>query len=371
MRDTDRVVRLGGDEFFVVLNSIYVVAHVMPVSLICFIRTNNPLICTSFFKLFGQKLVKPDNTKSELHARNRHRARYDFDQLIQASSALAPYVKQNEYGDASIDFSNAEAVKKLNQALLKQFYDVSDWDIPQQFLCPPIPGRADYLHYLADLLSETNAGVIPRGPSVRVLDIGVGANMVYPLIGTREYGWQFVGADIDAKALTNAQRIIEANALSNVIELRLQTSPLSIFTGVVSQGETFALTMCNPPFHGSVEEAQAGTQRKWRGLGKSSAKRESNSKSPVLNFGGQNAELYCEGGEPAFVTAMVRESKQYAAQCVWFTTLISKAANLPGVYSALRKVNALEVKTIEMAQGQKKSRIVAWTFLDTSQRRAP
>lgn len=311
--------------------------------------------------------MKPDNTKSELHPRNRHRGRYDFDQLIQASPALAPYVKLNEYGDASIDFSNAQAVRVLNQALLKQFYAVYAWDIPKQYLCPPIPGRADYLHYLADLLSEGNAGVIPHGQSVCVLDIGVGANMVYPLIGTREYGWQFVGADIDAKALNNARQIIEANALSNMIELRLQTSPLSIFKGVIGQGEKFALTMCNPPFHGSLEEAQAGTQRKWRGLGKAPAKRVSSSKSPVLNFGGQNAELYCEGGEKAFVTAMVKESKQYATQCTWFTTLISKAANLPSVYSALQRVRALEVKTIEMSQGQKKSRIVAWTFSNVSQ----
>lgn len=305
--------------------------------------------------------------KSELHPRNRHRARYDFDQLVQVSPSLAPYVKLNQYGDASIDFSNAQAVKALNQALLKQFYAVSVWDIPKHYLCPPIPGRADYLHYLADLLSEANAGVIPRGQSVRVLDIGVGANMIYPLIGTHEYGWQFVGADIDAKALNNAQQIIDANALSNWIELRLQLSPASIFKGVISQGENFALTMCNPPFHGSLQEAQTGTQRKWRGLGKNLAKRASNNKSAVLNFGGQNAELYCEGGEEAFVAAMIKESRHYATQCIWFTTLISKAANLPSVYRALKKVNALEVKTIEMSQGQKKSRIVAWTFLNVSQ----
>ncbi|WP_036300390.1 23S rRNA (adenine(1618)-N(6))-methyltransferase RlmF [Methylotenera sp. L2L1] len=314
--------------------------------------------------------MKPDNTKSELHPRNRHRARYDFDQLVQASSALAPYVKLNKYGDASIDFSNAQAVKALNQALLKQFYEVLVWDIPKQYLCPPIPGRADYLHYIADLLSRLNAGVVPQGQSVCVLDIGVGANMIYPLLGTREYGWQFVGADIDAKALDNAQRIVDGNALSSHIELRLQTAPTSIFNGIIRQGDKFALTMCNPPFHGSLEEAQAGTERKWRGLGKELAKHRSSHKSSVLNFGGQNAELYCDGGEEAFVTAMINESQHYAKQCVWFTTLISKAANLPSVYRALKKVNALEVSTIEMSQGQKKSRIVAWTFLNASQQHA-
>ena len=313
--------------------------------------------------------MEPDHTKSELHPRNRHRARYDFAQLIQTSPALAHYVKPNQYGDASIDFSSPEAVKALNQALLKQFYAVRVWDIPKRYLCPPIPGRADYLHYLADLLSEASDGVIPRGQSVRVLDIGVGANMIYPLIGTHEYGWQFVGADIDAEALNNAQQIIEANALSDSIALRLQENPTSIFKGVIRQDDKFTLTMCNPPFHGSLQEAQAGTQRKWRGLGKHIAKPGLRQNDSVLNFGGQNAELYCAGGEQAFVNTMIEESKQYAKQCIWFTTLISKAENLPGVYRALKKVNALQVKTIAMAQGQKKSRMVAWTFLNVSQQR--
>jgi len=312
--------------------------------------------------------LKPEITKSALHPRNRHRERYDFDALIQTSAALAPYVQLNAYGDASIDFADAQSVKALNQALLKQFYAVDVWDIPKHYLCPPIPGRADYLHYLADLLSEAH-GMVPRGPSVRVLDIGVGANMIYPLIGTREYGWQFVGADIDAKALRNAQQIVDANALADVIELRLQATPSSIFKGMIQPGELFALTMCNPPFHGSLAEAQAGTQRKWRGLGKHVAKRGGGGKPAVLNFGGQGAELYCAGGEEAFVTAMVKESKQYVAQCLWFTTLISKAANLPSVYRALKSMQAHEVKTIEMTQGQKQSRIVAWTFLDANQRK--
>jgi 23S rRNA (adenine1618-N6)-methyltransferase len=314
------------------------------------------------------KIMKPDIIKVGMHPRNKHRGRYDFDQLIQASFALAQFVKLNEYGDASIDFSNAQAVKALNQALLKQFYAIAIWDIPKQYLCPPIPGRADYLHYLADLLNTTKAGVIPQGETVRVLDIGVGANIIYPLIGNREYGWSFVGADVDLNALKNAQHIVDVNDLSKVIELRLQSSPVLIFKGIIGQDDTFHLTMCNPPFHASLAEAQAGTKRKWRGLVKNVSKSRANFQSVALNFGGQTTELYCEGGEEAFVTAMINESKEFANQCLWFTTLISKAASLPSVYQALKKVNALEVKTIEMAQGQKQSRVVAWTFQNVSQR---
>lgn len=296
--------------------------------------------------------MKPEPHHSTLHNLNLHRIGYDFSLLVPTHPALSQYVRPNAYGDASIDFSNPQAVKALNQALLKQYYGVAVWDIPKNYLCPPIPGRADYVHYLADLLAESIPDL--NHEEVRLLDIGTGSNLVYPLIAAHAYGWQCVGVDIDSKALRHAQQIIEANGLQQQISLRQQPKPESIFKGVILPGEQFTLTLCNPPFHASAEEALAGTQRKWRGLGK---------KPPqALNFGGQANELVCEGGEAAFLTTMIRESRLFVKQCVWFTTLVSKATNLPLVYRELKKVQAVMVKTVEMAQGQKQSRFVAWSF---------
>lgn len=303
--------------------------------------------------------------KNILHPRNPHRGRYDFALLIACSPELAAFVAVNEYGNETINFVDPAAVKALNRALLKQMYGITDWDIPAQYLCPPIPGRADYLHYLADLLSESNGGTIPRGKSVRVLDIGVGANCIYPLIGNHTYGWQFVGTDIDPVALNNAQRILVANGLSDAVELRLQKSRTAIFAGVTQADELFDLTLCNPPFHASLAEARHGSQRKWKNLGKEADKH----KNPVLNFGGQGLELCCEGGEEAFVKRMIEESKSGHSNCLWFTTLISKSSSLPHVYRALKYSGAKDNRTIEMSQGQKKSRILAWTFMDKNQQR--
>ena len=302
--------------------------------------------------------MKPFNTKSALHPRNKHRQGYNFDQLIQTSPMLAPFVQLNQYQDASIDFSNPNAVKALNQALLKQFYNVDFWDIPNHYLCPPIPGRADYIHYLADLLAAKK----DQFSSVRVLDIGVGANIIYPLIGHREYGWQFVGADIDQNAITNAKQIVDANQLSEAITLRRQVASNAIFKGIIQPSERFDISMCNPPFHASLAEAQAGTRRKWRGLSKANGKLKANKHALQLNFGGQRHELYCKGGEQTFLINIINESHQFAKQCQWFTTLISKSSNLPYIYKELKKVGAHQVKTIPMQQGQKQSRIVAWTF---------
>jgi 23S rRNA (adenine1618-N6)-methyltransferase len=303
--------------------------------------------------------------KTGLHPRNRHRDRYDFGSLIQSCPELAPFVADNPYGDPSIDFADPEAVKTLNRALLVHFYGVHGWDIPPGYLCPPIPGRADYLHHLADLLAACNGGIIPRS-TIRALDIGVGANGIYPLIGHREYGWRFLGSDIDPVALASAARILAANpGLGDAVQLRLQPSPERIFQGLLGEGETFDVCLCNPPFHASLQEAREGTQRKWRNLG-----RDTGARKPMLNFGGQGRELWCEGGEEAFVGRMIAESAKIPTRCLWFTTLVSKSSSLPGIRRALKQARVLESRTIEMAQGQKKSRIVAWTFLDPGQREA-
>jgi 23S rRNA (adenine1618-N6)-methyltransferase len=295
-----------------------------------------------------------------MHPRNKHRMGYDFKALIKAIPKLRPFVTVNQYDNQTINFANPDAVKMLNRALLKLHYNIEYWDIPAGYLCPPIPGRADYIHYAADLLATTNAGVVRKGKKVRVLDIGVGANCVYPIVGHQEYGWSFVGTDIDEEALQSAQRIIDENEdLKNTIELRLQKHRADIFLFAIKPGERFDLTICNPPFHASIKEAAEGSRRKWNNLGLKAGKE----KEPVLNFGGQNAELWYPGGEAAFLKQMAAQSTHFAKQCLWFTTLVSKKENLRILYNALQKAGATDVQTINMSQGQKVSRIMAWTFL--------
>jgi 23S rRNA (adenine1618-N6)-methyltransferase len=304
----------------------------------------------------------PPEEKPMLHPRNPHRGRYDFKHLIAAFPGLAPFVKPNPYGDESIDFSNAAAVKALNAALLRQYYGIEHWEIPPGYLCPPIPGRADYIHYLADLLGSSNGGKIPTGKKIRCLDVGVGANCIYPIIGAKAYGWSFVGSDIDPVAIASAEAIITANpVLTETVTCRLQANPKDVFAGIIRSDEYFDLTICNPPFHASAEEARSGTMRKVSNLGRAKAAK------PVLNFGGQQGELWCEGGEVAFIGNMVRQSGQFATSCYWFSTLVSKEANLPAVYKGLETVGAGEVRTIPMGQGNKVSRVVAWSFLGKRQ----
>ena len=302
--------------------------------------------------------MKENTTRSKLHPRNQHKNGYDFNLLTTEHPALQPFVITTPSGTQSIDFSDNKAVKTLNQALLKAHYNVDFWDIPEHNLCPPIPGRVDYIHYLADLLSDDNQQNIPLGKQIKVLDIGTGANLVYPLTGMHEYKWHFTGTDIDAASIKIAKQIAQFNGLK--ITLKHQKNAASIFNGVVNQKELYHLTLCNPPFHASAEEASKGSERKWKNLGKAP--------SNALNFGGHNNELWCDGGEVKFISNMIKESENFAEQVMWFTSLVSKKDNIAALEEVLKVHPIAEYKIVDMAQGQKISRFIAWSYFDKDTR---
>lgn len=303
----------------------------------------------------AEKTESPREEKPKLHPRNKHRARYNFKELIETLPALKPFVSQNEYKDYSIDFFNPNAVKSLNKALLLRYYNLKDWKIPKGFLCSPVPGRVDYIHYLADLLAENNNGEIPKGADIKCIDIGVGANCIYPILGHQEYGWSFVGVDIEQASLNSAENILNANpAIKEAIELRLQPNSKDVFRGAIQEDEKFMLSICNPPFHASAAAAASATKRKLKNLKSKGAE--------TLNFGGQHNELWCEGGEIAFLKNMIRQSKHHADNVVWFTSLVSKKENVRPLKVLLKKLGATSVKAISMGQGTKTSRILAWSF---------
>jgi 23S rRNA (adenine1618-N6)-methyltransferase len=303
-----------------------------------------------------------EKTKTALHPRNAHRERYDFPSLISTQPDLGKFVSENKYGDLSIDFADPNAVKELNRALLKHFYKIPEWNIPDGYLCPPIPGRADYLHYLADLISQSNSGRLPNGEKIKVLDIGVGANCIYPMLGNSIYDWQFIGSEIDEKALDAAQDNLYANPqFRGKITLRLQENSNEILTGIIKSDDVFDLVACNPPFHESQAAAEASSTRKVKNLhGKVG-------KKVTLNFGGKNNELWCEGGELAFIQKMIRESITFKFNCFWFTSIVSKEEHLKELVLALKKARVADRKIIQMTQGNKKSRFIAWTFLNSEQ----
>jgi len=292
-----------------------------------------------------------------LHKNNKHQKGYDFKVLTHAVTELTPFVFENQYGITTIDFGNPKAVKTLNQAILKSYYDIDYWEFSDQNLCPPIPGRVDYIHHLADLLK-----VLRLKSPIKALDLGTGATCIYPLLGHSEYNWSFVATDIDTIALKNAQIIINKNNLSGRIEFRLQSHKTQILKGILKSSDRFTVSMCNPPFFKSEQDALAATMRKLSGLGKAQTQ-------PIRNFSGTAHELWYEGGEKAFLHTYLYESSLFKTNCFWYTSLVSNKDLVKSMQKSLKKLGATDVKVINMQLGNKISRVVAWTFLTEEQRK--
>lgn len=297
-----------------------------------------------------------------MHPNSYHHARYPLEKLVSLCPPLKQFIKLTPDGAKTIDFSDPKAVFWLNKALLNHYYNIEFWQLPEGYLCPPVPGRADYLHYLADLLAESSPQQqIPTGQQVKVLDIGTGANCIYPLLGEALFGWQFIASDIDPVSVHNATQILTKNNCSS--QVVLQTDSSQLFKGVLNQQKLFA-TMCNPPFYHSLKQAEQVNLRKQQKLNQNRLKKG----LPKLklaksrNFGGQQAELWCDGGELKFLTRMINQSVDYAKQVQWFTSLVSDKANLFALKRRLKQLNAKQIKVINMGQGQKTSRILAWQF---------
>ncbi len=295
-----------------------------------------------------------------MHERNEFSTGYDLERLTAERPDLAPWLRTNPAGRQTIDFTEETAVKTLNQALLQVHFGVKNWDIPAGYLCPPVPGRLDYVHYVADLLAG-KTGVLPRGKKVRGLDVGCGANCIYPILAHRTYGWRMIGTDTDTTAVRAAAAIVAANpVLRGKIEVRAQGDEQSFFGGVTSAREHYAFSMCNPPSHPSAEAAAAATERKWKNLGLES--------KDGSNFGGLAHELWRPGGEVAFIRAMMTESKEYGDRIDWFTTLVSRREHLPVLRDHLKTLQPLRSRTMPMGQGNKVSRIMAWSFAPEPER---
>ncbi|MDT0554839.1 23S rRNA (adenine(1618)-N(6))-methyltransferase RlmF [Patiriisocius hiemis] len=287
-----------------------------------------------------------------MHPNNPYQKLYDFKQLVSAYPKLGKFVTTNLSGELTIQFGDSAAVYALNKAILLADYKLIDYIIPKGYLIPPIPGRLDYLLHLQDFYKE-KTGTSP----LKVLDIGAGANTIYCILGAQHFNWTMVGAESDYDAVNIAKQNISTTlSLQEKIEIRHQENKSFLFKGIIKAKEQFDITVCNPPFHGSKEEALKGTLRKQTNLNLQNQKKDRTS-----NFEGQANELWCNGGETLFIKRLIKESTRFKSQVRFFSSLVAKASSLPNVEKQLVKSKA-NYEVLRMEQGNKISRCVVWWY---------
>ena len=285
-----------------------------------------------------------------MHPKNKYQGSYDFKELIRVLPDLMEVLIKNPRGEDTIQFSDPKSVKLLNKALLRSYYGINYWDIPDGYLVPPIPSRSDYIHYVAELIPPK------KSQNIKMMDIGTGANLIYPIVAIASYGWSVIGTDIDPVAIKHAQNIVSNNpSLSNHCKLREQNNSKHILKGMIHPSEYYDIVVCNPPFHASQTKAQKAASRKRKNLNYKADSKD-------LNFGGQSNELWYPGGELAFLKTYVREAKGYASQLGWCTSLVSSHRLLATLQQLLQELCAKQIKIISMKHGQKVSAVLCWRF---------
>ena len=91
-----------------------------------------------------------------------------------------------------------------------------------------------------------------------MLDIGCGANLIYPLLGAAMHGWRFVGVDITDTAIEWARKNAASNPqLEHLLEIRR----------VPSEGlEAGAPALCTCIFASHAQKECIRNRSTWAGL---------------------------------------------------------------------------------------------------------
>ena len=288
-------------------------------------------------------------TTSGFHADNPAAPPYDMDFLVKHCPALSVFITTID-GRNTIDFALPEAVYQLNRAMLMANFGIKHWDIPQDYLIPGVPMRAEYIYRMASFLKEKGIE-----KDIRAVDIGTGANLVYPIIGHKSLGWKFIASEVDPRSVEIASAIAKFNGMQKSVVVIQQSHASRYFQNILKHGQEYTVSLCNPPFHASATEAREEAMRKQQNL---------DYINKQLNFGGTASELWVNGGERSFIERMIEESVSFAHQIKFFSTLVSKKENLSPFIQKLKSAKIAQSWIINMDHGHKKSRILIWTFQD-------
>lgn len=289
-------------------------------------------------------LLFKQDANTRMHPQNRfYMHEPDYSALAGKYPELSPFIHEGASGRTSLDFSSWDATRALNRVLLQEYYHIRDWEVPHPHLIPPVANRANYLHWIDDLLHLSS----PPGALVRGLDIGCGANFIYCLLGASIFGYHMVGVDVTDAALESAlANCSRQDHLEHLLEVRRSRvegpSSKGIISGALKDDqEVFHFTMCNPPFFDKMTEA---------------------GRNPWTECGGTASEMVYPGGEMAFVMAMVEDSSALRGRVHWYTTMVGKKETLKKVRGSLHRLGVTALRTTELAQGRTSRWAVAWSF---------
>ena len=269
----------------------------------------------------------------------------DFSILINEFPELKKYMIKNDDTEAfSFDWSDNNLSLLMIKCILKYYFKILYFSIPDNFLIPPVPSRLNYINIINSLL---NSFEIKNSNNNRIIgiDIGTGASLIYPILGNSIYNWKFIGSEINHKAYENALKIIKDNKLEENIKIIKQKYKNNIFIGIVNKEEKYTFTMSNPPYYDYKDEIKI----------------EDKNRDCEYNFD----EIYYKNGEMGFFEEYFEESICYRKNIFIFTILIGKKSNAEKIYEKISEnkyIKYFDMKRIKT--GNIIRYIIYWSFFN-------
>lgn len=291
-----------------------------------------------------------------MHPRNPYKKPPSFKELALKNEEFRQQAKIDISGKVTIDFKNADALRALTRALLKEDWGL-DVVLHPEYLVPTLPLRINYILWLEDLVAALNLN--ESGNPVYGIDIGTGASCIYPLLAAKKNGWHMVGVEKNEVCFNYAQQNVARNNLESLVKVRRNFGETIIDASTIKDSfqpdpNMFQFTMCNPPFFGSEEEVE-----------KTNKSRSAHTPRPPPNNArtGSTNEVVVEGGEVAFVCKMIDESFQVKDRIKIFSTMLGHKTSVSKVLKYLKDQNICEISSTEFCQGQVTRWGLAWSHV--------
>lgn len=325
----------------------------------------------------------------------------------------------------TLDWTDAASIMALTVVLFQHDFNI-DFRMPLHHLCPPLPRSLNYIHWIGELLGEqplpleqqllttpsslssssSSSLPSPGGRLIHGLDIGTGASCVFPLLGYSTYRWRFTGSEVDEESVQSSRETLSRNGLQDVIKVYHNKDRSKILAGVLDRlttedvssdhtAETEHTTDKSDPTdalaEGGSDEEEKRVDEKENETSETEGERARRSKyrfdfvmcnPPFFDEMGQTglnkkracqataSELVCPGGEYAFVSQMVLESRQFAGQVRWFTSMVGRKGTLQKIERMLKTASLFtqtqtpvqHVTQCTFSQGKQARWAIAWTF---------
>ncbi len=275
---------------------------------------------------------------------------------------------------------------QLTRALLQALFRLKLPYLDEAHLCPPVPNRFFYLHWIHTKLLPVSWAAGNDITRSRGLDIGAGASCIYSMLAARFFRSTMITSEIDPKSVCLARANVQANHLSSMItilqvppsfsqqQLQQQTNIRSIGgplqrsiegwfhhrqeNSVPNNGTSTDLTldfvMTNPPFY-DPSSMEISTARVGDGRARTNM---------------TVSEGNYPGGEIGFVIEMIEDSLRMSSNqnscsfhASWYSSMLGKKTSLVKLQKLLlHLLGPAHIETTEYGPGHYTRWFLAWSL---------